>query len=149
MRNSQGRLATGIDTRGEGGYAIWWPAAGCPVVRGAPPAPWPQWLFEALFAALQTAARIAPEAVGTDAQVLERLARRVIHTAEGQRNGVLFWAACRLGEGIRSGKIDERSGIAVLTGAALRAGLPEDEAKRTIASGIKRGNDTGEWRRPR
>jgi hypothetical protein len=69
--------------------------------------------------------------------VLQRLARRVIHTPEGQRNGVLFWAACRLAEEIRNGKIDERSGVAVLTGAAPRAGLPEGEAKATIGSGLK------------
>jgi hypothetical protein len=64
----------------------------------------------------------------------------VIHTPERQRNAVLFWAACRLGEGVRGGKIDEQSGVAVLTGAALRARLPEGEAKRTIASGLKTGS---------
>jgi hypothetical protein len=53
---------------------------------------------------------------------------------------VLFWAACRLGEEIRNGKIDERSGVAVLTGAALRAGLPESEVRRTIASGLRTGS---------
>jgi len=38
VRNSQGRLAS-VDTRGEGGYVIWRPTAGCPAVCGAPPAP--------------------------------------------------------------------------------------------------------------
>lgn len=142
VRNSQGgksRLPKGVDTRGEGGYAIWWPAAACPVLCDLPPAPWPQWLLEALAAPARSTARAGYAPTGSNTQVLQRLARRVIHTPEGQRNGVLFWAACRLGEEIRNGKIDERSGVAVLTGAALRAGLPESEARRTIASGLKTG----------
>ena len=155
LRNSQGREghpAKGVDTRGEGGYVIWWPAAGCLVLCEGPAAPWPQWLFEALSAPTRTAVHTMSEPAGCDVQVLERLARRVIHTPEGQRNGVLFWAACRLGEAIRSGKIDERSGIAVLTGAAMRAGLSTSEAQGTIASGIRtgsrshRGNNEGERR---
>lgn len=135
-------LARGVDTRGEGGYAIWWPAASCPVLCDAPPAPWPDWLLQALLwrpPAPAITARKAPASTGSDAQVLERLARRVIHTAEGGRNDALFRAACRLAEEIRSGKTDERSGIAVLIGAALRAGLPDSEVRRTIASGLKRG----------
>lgn len=153
VRNSQGREgkpAKGVDTRGEGGYAIWWPAAGCPVVCDAPPAPWPRWLFDALFPTIRSSARITPAVMASDVQILERLARRVIHTPEGQRNSLLFWAACRVGEAIRSGKIDEQCGFAVLSGAALRAGLPASEAKGTIASGIRTGsrshrrNDAGE-----
>jgi hypothetical protein len=138
-RQSPPGLAKGVDTRGEGGYAIWWPcrlpgsvrcAAGAVarlVARGAvvaPPAP-----------AIATTG-----STGSAVQVLQRLARRVIHTPEGQRNGLLFWAACRLAEEIRSGKIDERSGVAVLTGAALRAGLSEYEAERTIASCLRTGS---------
>jgi hypothetical protein len=136
VRNSQGRLARGVDTRAEGGYVIWWPAAGCPVVCKAPLAPWPQWLTQVLWPApARPALRGGPG--GSDAQVLRRLARRVIHTPKGERNGVLFWAACRLAEEIRNSKIDEQSGVAVLIGAALRAGLPEGEARGTIASGLK------------
>jgi hypothetical protein len=129
VRNSQGRLAKGVDTRGEGGYAIWWPAARCPVMSDVPPALWPQWLFDALFAAVRRAAQPASGMMGSDTQMIERLARRVIHTPRGRRNGMLFWAACRVGEAIRNGNIDERCGVAVLSGAALRAGLPASEAR--------------------
>jgi hypothetical protein len=139
VRNSQSRLAKGVDTRGEGGFVVWWPAAGHPVLCDAPPAPWPDWLLQALLWQ-PAAARDAGGSVGCDAQILQRLARRVIHTPEGQRNGTLFWAACRLAEEIRSGKIDERLGVAVLIGAAQRAGLPESEARRTIASGLRAGS---------
>src|ERR1700751_2132639 len=45
LRNSAGRIARGVDTRGDGGYAIRWPAAGLSVLSDAPPAPWPDWLL--------------------------------------------------------------------------------------------------------
>jgi hypothetical protein len=45
LRNSAGRIARGVDTRGDGGYCIWWPASGLPVLSDAPIAPWPDWLL--------------------------------------------------------------------------------------------------------
>ena len=44
IRCSAGRIAPGIDVRGNGGYVIWWPATGLPVLSNAPFAPWPDWL---------------------------------------------------------------------------------------------------------
>jgi hypothetical protein len=141
VRNSQGRPAKGIDTRGEGGYAIWWPAAGYPVLCDAPPAPWPRWLFELLFKP-----KVAPRpsihdtkgllAPASRASVLKPLARAVAHAQEGQRNSILFWAACRVGEFVAVGQIHGELGIELLARAAGVAGLPEAEARRTIASGF-------------
>lgn len=44
LRCSAGRIAPGIDVRATGGYAIWWPAAGLPVLCEVPTAIWPNWL---------------------------------------------------------------------------------------------------------
>jgi hypothetical protein len=40
IRSSAGRIAPGIDVRATGGYVIWWPAAGLPVLSDMPVAPW-------------------------------------------------------------------------------------------------------------
>jgi hypothetical protein len=52
---------------------------------------------------------------------------------EGNRNDGLFWAACRMAEA------DSPSGdLEQLVAAAAQAGLPEDEARRTVASAARK-----------
>ena len=48
LRSSTGRIALGVDVKADGGYAIYWPAAGMPVLCDASSAPWPAWLLDAL-----------------------------------------------------------------------------------------------------
>src|SRR5205823_355186 len=43
-----GRLAAGCDVRSNGGYIVWWPAAGLPIICDAAIAPWPSWLLTLL-----------------------------------------------------------------------------------------------------
>jgi Bifunctional DNA primase/polymerase, N-terminal len=45
MRNSNRRIAKGVDVRGDGGYVIWWPREGYPIID-RPLADWPEWLLE-------------------------------------------------------------------------------------------------------
>jgi hypothetical protein len=66
------------------------------------------------------------------------LVRIVVRAAEGQRNSVLFWAACRGGEAVRDGRAAEDFVVDVLSEAAGRAGLSQSEARRTIQSGMRR-----------
>ena len=44
MGSSASRIAIGVDVRADGGYCIWWPASGLPLLCDKPPAPWPEWL---------------------------------------------------------------------------------------------------------
>ena len=43
-RNSAGRIASGVDVRGDGGFIVWWPREGLRVWDGGI-AEWPHWLL--------------------------------------------------------------------------------------------------------
>jgi hypothetical protein len=43
-----GRIVRGVDSRSDGGFIIWWPEAGLPVLRTGPIAAAPDWLIAAL-----------------------------------------------------------------------------------------------------
>lgn len=151
LRCSEGKIAKGIDVRADGGYAIWWPAAGLPVLSDAPIAPWPDDLIEALAAPARTAPlpplpppiRLPRRINGDLRPRLHRaigIVRTVVNAAEGERNRVLFWAACRARDMIAAGEVDRPAGIQVIEAlhqAALRAGLPSLEAERTIKSAMR------------
>jgi hypothetical protein len=46
MRNSESKIAPGVDVRAEGGYVIAWAVCGGAVQHRAPIADWPEWLAE-------------------------------------------------------------------------------------------------------
>lgn len=129
--NTQGKIAPGVDTRGNGGYVIHWFAAGLPCLDHATPAPWPKWLVDLVNSPKRPAERrsILHCPVSDDAAV-DALIRTVREAGEGERNGKLYWAANRMRERGASRSTVEAS----LIPAALDAGLPEFEARRTIAS---------------
>ena len=138
MRCSAGKIAPGVDTRSTAGYVIWWPASGLPILSDAALAPWPGWLlteFRPKPRPCTTSSTII--SVGGDGW-LRGLVRLVANATEGQRNRILFWAACRGAEKVRDGRAVEGFVIDVLIAAATRAGLPTREAERTIKSGMNR-----------
>lgn len=75
--------------------------------------------------------RPGARASGQTAGDLSRLAAWVASRREGNRNDGLYWAAC---EALKAGHRD----LDDLQAAAVRAGLGEDEAQRTIASAARR-----------
>jgi Bifunctional DNA primase/polymerase, N-terminal len=140
IRCGAGRIALGVDTRSTGGYIIWWPATGLPILSDAPPAPWPDFLLEHFRPKPRLVTSSSPEPIVSRSDAwLRGLVRLVCGAPEGQRNQILFWAACRAGEAVRRGKADESFVTDVLAIAATKhAGLPQSEAQRTIRSGIRR-----------
>ncbi|WP_405778984.1 bifunctional DNA primase/polymerase [Streptomyces sp. NBC_00859] len=131
--NSASRLAPGIDVRGAGGYLVGpgsLTAHG--VYRFAPgtahltPAPCPRALLRLLTPPARPAHLTGPSTQG------HGLVHFVLAAHEGQRNTRLFWAACRAYENGFGDQLADR-----LTGAAVRTGLTEHEARATIASAAR------------
>ena len=144
-RNSARANGKGIDTRTIGGYiALPSPGNGRAWIKplSTPLAPAPPWVKPAAQQG------IAPMAVARETAIaspfaryavdtsLRAIARYVARAPEGERNCITFWAACRFAEYARAGLLDEAWAAELLALAATRAGLPADEARRTIKSGF-------------
>jgi hypothetical protein len=141
LRNSQSKLAHGVDTRGEGGYIIWWPSHITQNSSGieAPIERVPEWMLKAL---ISPAPPPPPHKPGFDViNSLGGIVRTVALASPGEKSGVLFWGACRMGEAVRDGKISLRLATELLTEAALRSGWQADPRKMepTIRNGLRTG----------
>jgi hypothetical protein len=155
LRCSVSRLGLGIDVRADGGYVIWWPAAGYPVLCEAPIADWP---FPGLVRAPSGAFRpvetrclpVLDAPSGARMQPTRDLRKRTKHILRlvelaqpSTRNDRLFWAACRFGEMLNEGVIGRQVAEQLLTSAARLCRLQEDDGpeqvRATIASGLKTG----------
>ena len=109
-----------------------------PVDSAMPIQPVPGWLSEVLRPVQPPEpARSAGRAASTFG-ALRGLVRVVLDaTPERDRNTRLYWSACRAAELVSAGRVDEATATSVLVDAATRTGLPETEARRTIASGLR------------
>ncbi len=90
VRNAVGRPVPGIDSRGEGGYIVFWFAAGCECLDPAPPAPWPHWLSDFFWppaAAPNRATAVSPGPASSKflEAVRDRAIQRVRTAADGKR----------------------------------------------------------------
>jgi hypothetical protein len=140
IKCSASKIAQGVDIRTSGGYIIWWPAAGFPVLNDAPLADLPSWLHRLLLPPpprhIEPHRRVVSFSPYRDRRALRGLIRTVATAIEGERNAITFWAACRAAEMIADGNLSESEAVAELTAAAAYAGLSEQEAIRTIHSGL-------------
>jgi hypothetical protein len=159
LRNTQGLLGAGIDTRGHGGCVL---AAGsrgprdlyC-VLRDAPIAPLPAWLHQALAPPpAGPAPRLgrpdgeAPVVFGARVQaylraVVDGEARAVAAAPVGARHTTLLRAARRLGQWVGGRALDEADARGVLTLAAQGylgvAGYTTRQVDRDITDGLVYG----------
>jgi hypothetical protein len=134
LRCSTGKLARGVDIKGDDGCAIWWPAVSLPVLHDGEPACWPAWLL----AQLKPKAPPPPSRlVIPDDRRLQRICQLVATAREGQRNAMAFWGACRLAEMVGTGLLGEGEATALIVDAAMAAGLPRTEAMATAHSGLR------------
>ncbi len=138
LRCSAGRIAPGIDVRAEGGYILWWPGAGEPVLCDAAPAPWPQWLANSLQPAsaspVEAARTVVTERGVTGryaAAALRRAAQNVSQAREGQRNDKLNRETFSL---LRLPELSWPEIAATMARAAQTAGLPDAEIVATLSS---------------
>jgi hypothetical protein len=141
LGSTAGKLAIGVDTRGAGGYVIWWPAEGLPVRHHGLIADCPIWLVEAL--------RPKPKPVSSRPIVhqskavadagIDALLRVAASAPKGVKTNCLFWASCRMGERLKAGQISTAEALPLLLTAALRAGWTEREALKHIENGLSTG----------
>jgi hypothetical protein len=135
--NSVGRLAPGIDIRGAGGYVV---GPGSRTVAGhylLAPGTAEHPLAEAPPALLRLAEPPPPPPREPEQDPARHpaekraaaLVRFVLDSREGERNGRLFWAACRAYDA----GFGEALAPALVT-AAVHTGLSEREAAATVAS---------------
>jgi Bifunctional DNA primase/polymerase, N-terminal len=139
LRNTQGRLACGVDTRAEGGYVLWWPAAIEHGHHRAPLAELPDWLVEALTPTKPETRPAVQRPKTPDAAKakIEGIVGAVAAASEGQRNALTYWGACRLAELVKQAVIAQGDAIALAIEAARQAGLSPKEAQRTVASAFR------------
>ncbi len=148
IRNSESKIAPGIDVRGEGGYIIWWPGFGGDVIDPAAAAEWPTWLAEMLLPkpSLPRSAPLPaplPAAGATGAaRMLARIFYRLETASEGARHRQLRAASCTLGGLLDQLQISEDAAARSLLESVQRAGgnaVDLKNASATIAWGLARG----------
>ena len=142
VRCSTGKVHPHVDTRGHGGYIIWWPAEGLGVDHPDILAEVPEFIVEALTpkraaspgAAGRSRRRLFPN---SDLQRVQRLVGFAAAAPEGTRDTSTFWAACRLVEMIREGAVEAGVAEALITEAAEQNGLGGDVGRQKFISAVR------------
>jgi len=151
VRNSAGVIAPHIDVRADGGYIVGAASrAGGRVYRARgrrDPVPLPPWLAHLISEAHEPPVVTVPRPPFADrAQgrayamaALRAETARVAAARPGTRNDTLNRAAFSLGQLVTAGLLPPIPVITGLIDAAMRAGLSEAEAVRTVRSGMAGG----------
>jgi hypothetical protein len=143
VKNTASKIARGVDTRGEGGYVIWWPQLGFEVTYGNVLAQVPEIILAAFTALPQPEPRpftgIPYHGNGNSEAAVRGILTAVAGAQEGERNNLLNWGAWTLRSMINSGELDYSSGAEARTAlleVGMSIGLPRAEVERTIKSAM-------------
>jgi hypothetical protein len=144
FKTKAGRIAPHVDTRGVGGYIIWWPAAGLEVLHAKAVADTPNYILRALNPP-PPPVRSHVLSFGSNVETARARLRGLIDAAagapEGKRNAVAFWAACVIRDMAKAGEINHADSAAAfneLIAAGCHAGLPQREVRHTVDSALRR-----------
>jgi hypothetical protein len=139
VKCSAGKIAHGVDTRGAGGFIIWWPANGLDVQHAQVLAPTPDWIVASLNPPTSNVVRFPPQPSPLNRchAKLAGVLRTIATAREGKRNSITFWGACRLAEMVIAGTLPRDHAAALVVEAASRAGLSRSEALRTTQSAFR------------
>jgi hypothetical protein len=135
-----GKIWKHIDTRGRGGYIIWWPAEKLEVLHGGAIATAPEWIIAKLRnePPAPTTSSLPPANSGRVQRQINGIIRTIAGAGQGERNHLAYWGACRLAEMVGQTALTRGDAIAIVVEAASRCGLPRVEATRTAQSALRR-----------
>jgi hypothetical protein len=140
IRCTTSKLGPHVDTRGTGGYCVWWPALGLEVLHAGVLAEVPDWIVEALNPKVVPITPSIPLTGHRPSTASIRGALRVLAGArEGERNHALFWVSCRMREAMRAGTVTETEATDLLLSVGRAVGLLDREILRTARSGFQEG----------
>ena len=135
-----------VDCRGLGGYIVWWPARGLPVLNPSILADCPDWIIEAMPKEIEERRKTA-RVIGTSTPIgayltqscspgaaFAGILRRMAGAKPGEKQTLAFWCANRTCELIRDGHLHREDALATLTDVALSTGL----APRRVAEVVRR-----------
>jgi hypothetical protein len=132
VSNSAGRVALGVDIRGEGGYVIMPPSIGYCVIADTDLAHWPDWLLSLVLPASRAAAspRQSRAQMPLSDERLERIKQSVLDRVQGAADGAKHFTL--------------RNAALALGGVAERAGFSDETAIRWLLDALPPG--VKDWR---
>jgi putative DNA primase/helicase len=136
--NSESKIHKGVDSRGDGGYIVWWPAHGYQVLHPDVLAPVPEFILKALAREANVArTHHLPIDPDTAPAKIAGIIRTIAGARKGERQSVCFWGACRLAELALEQVITRDQVIDIAVEAASRCGLEHTRARSAALSALR------------